>query len=241
MRDDVVATLAMAHWPSPVAPWFADFRRTAAYSPVLSRWVTVNDFFHRSDRPFEEITPALDDYATAYLAQAAARRDPSPIAAPGRARPAPGPARRPDLDPRPGLGPRRLRGRAELDPELEEALETGRLGEAGRAIDRLLAAEAESLARRIVGEGSAGRPGYLVINPLGVARRAAVLLPDAVARPPPRGAAPRRPVHRGGRLGRRRPPPVRLRLGPPRDRPRPARRARRARSRSATGRSRTSR
>ncbi len=48
-----------------------------------ARWVTINDFFHFSDRPFEEISPRLDDYATAYLAQAAARRDPSPIA--GRA------------------------------------------------------------------------------------------------------------------------------------------------------------
>ena len=81
MRDDPSSTLAMAHWPSPVAPWFEDFRRTAAYSPTLARWVTVHDFFHRSDRPFEEVQPGVDDYAPAYLAQAAARRDPSPIAA----------------------------------------------------------------------------------------------------------------------------------------------------------------
>ena len=42
----------------------------------------------------------------------------------------------------------------------------------------------------------AQRRGYLVINPLGLPRRAAVLLPDAVARPPPGGTAPGRPAHR---------------------------------------------
>ena len=177
MRDDPAATLAMAHWPSPVAPWFEDFRRTAAYSPTLSRWITIHDYFHRSDRPFEEVQPAPDDYAPAYLAQAAARRDTSPI------------ARR----------ARHLRDRAGIDaylathalasslaeaetepigPELEDALETGQ-GDLSRSIGRIAKAEAGRLAGRIGGEGSGGRPGYLVLNPTGVARRVRVLLPEA--------------------------------------------------------------
>jgi len=187
MRDDVIATLPVAHWPGPVAPWFADFRRTAAYAPVLSRWVTVNDFFHRSDRPFEEITPALDDYAPPYLAQAATRGDPSPIAA--RAALARLRARLDALISTRALASALAGFEAEPpDPDIEEALETGRLGEAGQAIDRLLPDAAESLAFGILGEGSDNRPGYLVINPLGVARRAAVLLPEAPADLRPEGA-----------------------------------------------------
>jgi alpha-mannosidase len=180
MRDDVVATLALAHWPGPVAPWFADFRRTAAYSPVLSRWVTINDFFHRSDRPFEEITPALDDFAPAYLDQAAARRDPSPIAA--RAAHARLRARLDALIATHALASALAGTEAEpLDPGLEEWLETGRRSEADAEIARRLPLEAAALAHRIVGDGTTQRPGYLVLNPLGVSRRVAVLLPDASA------------------------------------------------------------
>ena len=185
MRDDSSATLAIAHWPSPVAPWYEDLRRTAAYSPLFSRWVTINDFFHRSDRPFEEVQPGVDDYAPAYLAQAAARRDPSPI----------------------GTGASRVRLRAEfdaleslnalasalegsgsgpVDPRLEEALETGRSDPSREIASRTLR-EAGRLCRRVVGEGSGGRPGYLVLNPLGVARRARVILPDAAADLRPEG------------------------------------------------------
>ena len=185
MRDDPSSTLALAHWPGPVAPWYEDFRRSAAYSPTLSRWVTVNDFFHRSDRPFEEIQPTFDDYAPAYLAQAVARRDPSPIA-----------ARAAHARDRAGLDAAlavhalaaSLAG-SESGPigrELEDALESGQPALSARIAD-LGRLEAGHLAGRIVGEGSAGRPGYLVLNPTGVARRARVLLPDAAADLRPEG------------------------------------------------------
>ena len=179
MRDDPSATVALAHWPGPVAPWYEDFRRTAAYSPTLARWVTVNDFFHRSDRPFEEIRPTLDDLAPAYLAQAAARRDPSPIA-----------SRAVHLRDRAGLDAMTALhaltaslaegDHAPIGPELEDALESGHRD---LSTEILLKAEAEAdhLARKILGEGTTGRAGYLVINPIGVARRARVLLPGAAA------------------------------------------------------------
>ncbi len=186
MKDDPVATLAMAHWPGQVAPWFADFRRTAAYSPVLSRWVTVNDFFHRSDRPFEEIQHGLDDYAPPYLAQAAARRDPAPISA--RARHLRDRARLDALISIHALAS--ALGGSEGDPigaGPEIALESGRPAEALAEVDRRLPAEAAALAGRILGEGSGGRGGYLVLNPIGVARRASVLLPDASADLRPEG------------------------------------------------------
>ena len=185
MRDDSSATLAMAHWPSPVAPWYEDFRRTAAYSPILSRWVTVNDFFHRSDRPFEEVQPGVDDLAPAYLAQAAARRDPSPIgsrAAHARIR-----ARLDALEATGALASALEGADLEpIDPELEEALETGRR-DVSSEIEAKTRLEAGRLAGQIVATGSGGRPGYLVFNPVGVARRARVLLPDAAADLRPEG------------------------------------------------------
>ncbi len=177
MKDDQVATFPMAHWPSPVAPWYVDLRRTFAYSPVFSRWVTVNDYFHLSDRPFEEIQPAVDDYATAYLAQAVARRDPSPIAARAdhlRVR-----TRLDALTSTHALASALAGSGEPIGPDLEESLETGRPGLADPEIGRRLDEAAAALARRIVGDGTVGRAGYLVLNPLGVARRVPVLLPGA--------------------------------------------------------------
>jgi alpha-mannosidase len=177
MRDDPSSTLVMVHWPEPVAPWFEDFRRTAAYSPTLSRWVTVHDFFHRSDRPFEDLKPSLDDYAPAYLVQAAARRDPSPVA-----------SRATHYRDRAGIDAyvsihalASSLAESEAEPvgtELVDALETGRRDLAAE-IEAQGNIEANHLARRIAGEATAGRPGYLVLNPIGVARRARVLLADA--------------------------------------------------------------
>ena len=57
MKDDHVAAVPLVHWPSPVAPWYLDLRRVAAYSPVLGRLTTLNDFFHLTDRPFESFRP----------------------------------------------------------------------------------------------------------------------------------------------------------------------------------------
>ncbi len=186
MKDDHVVTLVMAHWPGPLAPWYVDFRRTATYAAVLLRWVTVNDYFHLSDRPFEEIQPALDDFATAYLVQAAARRDPSPIGS--RADHARLRARLDALLSAHALASALSGTEADMiDPGLEAALETGDFAEARAGLDRLLPEQARALAGRIGGELRGGRAGYLVLNPLGVARRAAVLLPDASADLRPEG------------------------------------------------------
>jgi alpha-mannosidase len=189
MKDDHVATVGLVHWPSPVAAWYLDLRRVAAYSPVLARWVTLNDYFHLTDRPFESFRPQPDDYVTPYLAQAIARRDSLPISR--RAVHA------------------RLRGRfaslgflralaqalaaaagapsaASDAPELsfgmlEEAIETGRLAEADSALGRHEPLAATGLVQAVVGTGGTGPPGYFVFNSLSFPRRAAVLLPGAAA------------------------------------------------------------
>jgi alpha-mannosidase len=75
----------------------------------------------------------------------------------------------------------RLPEPGDLSPSsLEEAIETGRFEVARGALDRQEPVWAGLLSRAIVGTGPAGgRPGYLVLNPLGLPRRAAVLLPEA--------------------------------------------------------------
>lgn len=191
MKDDHVATLPLVHWPSPVAGWYLDLRRVAGYSPVLARWTTLGDYFHLTDRPFETFEPALDEYVTPYLDQAVARGDAGPISErPRHAR------LRARFD---ALGWLRTLAEAlsvspaaeaeePLAPEaLEEAIETGRLEEAGAALDRQEPAWASALARAVVGDADGGRPGFLVLNPLGVARRAGVLLPGAAADLGPEG------------------------------------------------------
>lgn len=193
MKDDHVATLPLVHWPSPVAPWYVDLRRVSAYSPVLARWVTLNDYFHLTDRPFETFRPEHDQYVTPYLAQAVARRDERPISRKAiharlRARldvlsatraleravlgtPAPTPDPTHD-EPQPEAG-------AASALDLESSLEMGRIEEVREPLGHQEIEAASRLARAIEGDAQEGRPGYFVLNPLGVPRRAAVLLPDA--------------------------------------------------------------
>jgi alpha-mannosidase len=183
LKDDHVATVGLIHWPNNVASWYLDLRRVAAFSPVLARWVTLNDYFHLTDRPFESFRPELDEYDFPYLAQAVARRDVEPIsrrAAHARLR-----ARLDAVETVRTMArsivaiPPGPEANEPAPPAVEEALETGRLDETRAALDRQEPAWAGSLARGILGNGTSGRPGYLVLNPLGIPRRVPVLLPDA--------------------------------------------------------------
>jgi alpha-mannosidase len=202
LKNDHVAALPLAHWPRPVAGWYLDLRRVATYSPVLGRFSTLNDFFHQSDRPYETFRPESDQYLTPYLHQAVARRESLPVkrlachhrlrarldsawtfqalaqaigAAVGQAGSEPLPAGS---------------GASDRLEELEMLLESGRHAEAEHALDEAIATEAEALASRLVSVAAptiaaggnterAQRPGYLVLNPLSLSRRAAVVLPEA--------------------------------------------------------------
>ncbi|HEX3447189.1 MAG TPA: hypothetical protein VHS97_02995, partial [Isosphaeraceae bacterium] len=197
MKNDHVAALPMVHWPQPVAPWYLDLRRAASYSPVLGRWTTLNDFFHLTDRPYETFRPEPDHYRTPYLAQAVSRREPEPIARLARHHRLKARAQAagttvalahaialstPTATTEPGESPE-----SGILEEIDTLIETRRHAEAGAAIDRVLPDWAAELARRIVAVGDAtaterqarARPGYLVLNPIHVPRRAAVVLPDA--------------------------------------------------------------
>ncbi len=188
MRDDHTAAMPIVRWPSPVAPWLLDLRRVGSYSPVLGRWTTLGDFFHLTDRPYENFRPEPDAYVSPYLAQAVARDDEAPIswlARHRRLRARLDAARMAEAmahaiastagdDSRSfGTGPDLL--------SIEESIECRRPAEAGRDLDEAEKIRARALSDRIVGrrEGSTTRRGYLVLNPIGIARRASVILPDA--------------------------------------------------------------
>jgi len=201
MKNDHVAAIPLAHWPQPVASWYLDLRRVATYSPVLGRWTTLNDFFHQSDRPYETFRPESDLYVSPYLQQAVAKHESQPVmrlACHHRLRArlesawtlqalAQAIAAASQTAPEPLSA---LAGAANPLDELEMLIESGRHGEVEQGLGEAIATQAEALTDRLVaaaapsglgtgGPKSAQRPGYLVLNPLCVSRRAAVILPEA--------------------------------------------------------------
>ena len=198
MRRDHVATVPLVHWPSPVASWYLDLKRSARFSPVLARWTTLNDFFHLTDRPYETFRPEPDSYATPYLAQAAARKDPEPISALARHH-----GYRARLEAVRWARSMALAIGASAEPHepapdepadidaVENAIETRANAEAEAGLDALQPHWASALAERIGSVGAEtsaeARPGYLVFNPLGVARKLGVILPGADPKLRPEG------------------------------------------------------
>ncbi len=178
MKDDFNAMVAVVHWAGRAGGWFSDLRRALKHSPTLMRLTTVNDFFHLTDRPFESFRFEVDDYVTPYLEEARRRGHTRPISA--RAEHARRRARFDAIEAMQALA--RSLGQDAEGPDLakiEEAVETGRHDEALTGSQEAEAAWSRTLTRAIVGQGTGGPAGYLIVNPVGVARRVAVVLPDA--------------------------------------------------------------
>ncbi len=212
MRDDQVAIVPMVHWPSPVAGWYRDLRRIEAYAPVMGRWLTSSDFFHRTDRPFEMFGSELDEYKTPYLTQAVESGRSAADLGPGRPFSRAGEFRcdahaRRDSE---GLdfSPKVLDEPPSPIPLAEPGLDARAAEEACELAGGVVADEAgilSRLAQAIAGAGGSGPPGYLVFNPTAVARRVPVKLGanDHGARSQRAasgGAIDRRWVRRRGRL-----------------------------------------
>ena len=79
MDTDHVATVAFAHWPSHASPWYDVLRRIAELSPVLGKFMLLDDYFMHTDMPGRLSKFAADDYRTPYLKQAIIRRQTDPI------------------------------------------------------------------------------------------------------------------------------------------------------------------
>lgn len=200
MRADTIATLPLVHWPSPVASWYLDLRRAATHSPVFGRWSTVNDYFQLTDRPYETFRPEPDEYTSPYLSQAAANREDTPIsrfAAHHRLRARLESARwlrtvakavglsHPDAT----LDAEAAKVEQDDLERAEAAIETRQYHDAEAQVDALESRWAAALAAAISNEPTAdARPGFLVFNPIAVARKVVVLLPDASPDLRPEGA-----------------------------------------------------
>jgi alpha-mannosidase len=188
MKDDFTATLPAIHWAGRVSGWYADLRRMHAYSSVLMRQTTVNDFFHMTDRPFDTFANSNDEYVTPYLDQAVRKGDLAPVSS--RAEHARLRSRFDAIQALQamamGLGQEPETGAPALS-EVEQAIELGRRDEATGQLDQAQEAWSSALAKALLSTAIEERSGYLVINPTGVARRVAVTLPDAEADLRPEG------------------------------------------------------
>jgi alpha-mannosidase len=79
MDSDHVATVAFAHWPGATSVWYDVLRRIAQLSPVLGKFLLLDDYFMHTDMPGRLSKFAADDYRTPYLKQAIIRRQADPI------------------------------------------------------------------------------------------------------------------------------------------------------------------
>jgi alpha-mannosidase len=79
MDTDHVASVALAHWPGATSPWYADLRRVCRLSPVLGKFMLLDDYFMHTDMPGRLSKFAADEYRTPYLKQAIIRRQGDPI------------------------------------------------------------------------------------------------------------------------------------------------------------------
>jgi alpha-mannosidase len=79
MDSDQVATVIFAHWPHGSSPWHDALRRVARLSPVLGKFMLLDDYFSHTDMPGRLSKFEPDDYRTPYLQQAIVRGQPDPI------------------------------------------------------------------------------------------------------------------------------------------------------------------
>jgi alpha-mannosidase len=79
MDSDHVATMCLAHWPGQASPWLDDLRRIASYCSALGKWVTLEEYFAKTDKPgqLERFEPGC--YRSPYLKQAIIRKLDDPI------------------------------------------------------------------------------------------------------------------------------------------------------------------
>jgi len=79
MDSDHVATLCLAHWPGQASRWIDDLRRIARYCSALGKWVTVDQYFAKTDQPGQLDRFEASRYRSPYLRQAIIRKQDDPI------------------------------------------------------------------------------------------------------------------------------------------------------------------
>src|SRR4051812_15461410 len=79
MDSNHVATICLAHWPGQASPWIDDLRRISRYCSALGKWVTIDEYFQKTDQPGQLDRFEADRYRSPYLKQAIIRKEDDPI------------------------------------------------------------------------------------------------------------------------------------------------------------------
>jgi len=80
MDRDHVATIVLAHWPGQTNPWYQDLRRAATQGLALGRFVTLDEYFEKTDTRGSALQFAADQYGWPHLQRVVAGGEASPIA-----------------------------------------------------------------------------------------------------------------------------------------------------------------
>lgn len=188
MDHDHVAGVAVARWPEMRTPWLDDLKRADKYAPVLGRFTTFSEFFTRTEHPGRHTEFPADKYLTPFFVQAVARQEANPI------------SRYVDWWSRNSRFKTAAWARemaallwardwpAEVAPTEDAAMKANPDADAAAvtaattAIDNLESSARGALSEIFRQGTTSGGPGWLVLNPLAVARKAIVNLPGE-ARP----------------------------------------------------------
>ncbi|MDB5388425.1 MAG: hypothetical protein JWM11_4071 [Planctomycetaceae bacterium] len=190
MDNDQIAAVLFARWPESKSPWFEDLRRMQNYSPVLGRFVTLEDYFEHTDSASRLSTYDPNEYLSPYFVQAVARMESDP-----GSRHAQHFSKRQRFDSAAWCAgmTSALRGlpvRGDDTRKVEQALEQsapeGTAEQAAEAEIQLQRFEAESIQKLgdLITLGAGKQAGVLLVNTLSFPRLATVELGQYLDHPP---------------------------------------------------------
>ena len=199
MQQDATATLTMARLPQLSSPWLSDLRRIHELSPLMGRFVTLNELAENVDCSKDKVSFQPGDYLAPHLIQAAVFKTEWPVTGPADLflaqqqlerlaflnglvtilHPDAADATIPDLDHQlQDLQSQRLDPQTSSPPEQQHS----HVMSLCQTIDERTAAQTQNLAERLPG-GTAN--GMLVVNPLPFGREATLTWPDDLGSPAP--------------------------------------------------------
>ena len=195
MDNDSVAAVLFARWPEIKSPWFEDLRRMQNYSPVLGRFVTLEDYFEHTDSASRLSSYDPNEYLSPYFVQSVARQEADPL----------------------GRYVKQFQNRQRFDSAawcagmtaafrqqplrgeelrtVERAIEEGATEgtpEQAAAAETQLAGFEQAAGQRLgelITSGGGTQPGLLLVNTLGFPRLAVVDLSQHLSQPPVIGGA----------------------------------------------------
>lgn len=190
MDNDSVAAVLFARWPETKAPWFEDLRRMQKYSPVLGRFVTLEDYFEHTDSASRLSSYDPNEYLSPFFVQSVARQEADPL---GRYILQFRNRQRFDSAAWCAGLTAALRGQPLRDADLRQVERSLEEGATEGTPDQNVAAEQkladfEQSAGQRLGElitsGAGTQPGLLLVNTLGFPRLAVVDLSAHLTQPP---------------------------------------------------------